>query len=391
MPTPLDLLPKRAESASEFLCRVARRLRKDRARFVVPRSFMSCSGTYAAVWYPTRGCRRDFAGFCTMCNYGFPQKVQPYQMADAVREALEALPPDIRTIHVSPFNTFDETEVPASIRETIFSMLGSTSAEFIICESHATTIRFEAIADCVERLGGKKLCIQIGIESMNDFVRNCCINKGLQLEQITAAVDHIHAAGAFCTADLLFGAPFLGAHIAIDDVVSSVRAADQIGVDWFTIFPSHAKPHTIIGWLSSHGEYSVPSLWGLVDILDQLSEPLKKRTFFAWLEQKEHPGSPGGLVPKDDIGVSLGELLSSYTQNHEEKTLRELLSIDNCERASWRKEVIRSRNDNPVEVMKRVFPRLAKEVLGDEEWWCTNERQVIMDIEMLWETSNAPS
>ncbi len=282
-----------------FLNRVARRLRKGQPPFDPPKvSFEQRGNTYAEIWFPTNGCRWNKQGYCTTCNFGQPTKVAPAQMVEAVRLALDALSESMpETLCVTSFNMLDETEVPANIRREIFGMLGKTSARRILTESHPDSVRGPAVRECVDLLNGRAFGIEMGIESMNDFVRRCCINKNFTRNRIQEVVHTCHDSGATALANVLLGAPFLSHAESVDDTCQSIVLGADMGIDEFVLFPNHVKPYTVVEWLHRHGLYRPPSLWQLVAVLAGIEPELRNRVNLAWVSSKDHPGAGTGLAP----------------------------------------------------------------------------------------------
>lgn len=320
-----------------------------------------------------------------MCNYGFPQKVQPNAMVDAVRRGLEELPELPRTLWVSAFNVFDDPEVPPSARRKIFAMLAIPGVRRIICESYADSITEEKVRECVKLLRpDQEFCIQIGIESTNEFVREICINKGLAWRNALDALAAIHAAGAKCFANLLIGAPFLNAHDSVIDAVSSVRTSLNAGFDFVTLFPNHVKKFTIVDWLFQRGQYRPVSLWAIIDILGQLNEQEKEAVYYSWLTKVSHPGDCDGLSPTGDatLGAELVRRLIDFQVTRDHSDLAAVSALSTSSRDEWLRRVATS-SGTPDGEMEKAFPGLAEDIFGPE-WWQINGDPIIADLQSAW-------
>src|SRR3712207_393400 len=129
------------EAVNQFLREVGRRLRRGRTRFEAPvSSVRRLSANLGEIWVPSRGCRFDFAGYCTMCNYGVPDKVSHAQMIEAVRVGLEQLAPIPSVLWVSAFNMLDPTEVPLDVLRRVLLLIAETDCEILVIESHPQTV-----------------------------------------------------------------------------------------------------------------------------------------------------------------------------------------------------------------------------------------------------------
>src|SRR5438105_2907584 len=115
-----------AAVANPFLSKVNTALRRGRPSTPETLNYTVWSGPgeehlYAAVWFRTRGCRFDYRGQCTMCDYWVSTLPSADQMVQSCREALATLTSVPATLLVSPSGSmFDEWEVPAEARRGIF-------------------------------------------------------------------------------------------------------------------------------------------------------------------------------------------------------------------------------------------------------------------------------
>ena len=337
----------------QFLGACGRAVRRRRPRFEVPSvHFSMLAPDTAGIWLPSRGCRFDFEGQCTMCNFGFPGQVLDRHIVDAARNALPLIPPLVPILWMSPFNFFDTTEISTPVAEEILSMVAATAIETMVCETHVLTVEPARIARAVDLLGGKNLTIQFGVESMNEATRMLSINKPCSNATIERAVSITQAAGAEATANLLFGAPFLSAREQVDDVVTSVRKAYSLGFDWVTVFPCFVKPFTVVECLYEDGLYEPPLLWGLVDILMHLHPNEHRRLNFSWLLFKDHPGAMRGAERGHDADteVWLADRLMRYAATWDPNILSELAQ----RRSPCRKVWDRRMADTPPPLRERL-------------------------------------
>lgn len=276
-----------------LLSSLGRKARASRAAFAPPESYYNqVSDDYAEVWFPSGGCIWDRLGHCTTCNYGAPQNVSDDAMVRAVEVALRGLEPSTETLWVSAFDTLQRREVPAHVRRRIFTMLGSSPARTILTETHPASVSEGAVAECVELLAGRKLAFQLGVETMDEFVRYACVNKPFTNERLERAVESIRSAGAEAWANLIVGIPFLDRAEAVRGTATSIEDAFAVGFESVVLFPNHVKEHTVAYTLAVAGRYTPPDLWVIRDVLSATSRELLPRVHLAWLDLKPHPGAP---------------------------------------------------------------------------------------------------
>jgi radical SAM enzyme (TIGR01210 family) len=320
-----------------------------------------------------------------MCNYGHPKHVPPGNMYIAVQKALETLTISPSTLWVGAYNMFDEREVPAPMRRRIFELLGQSGADLVITETHPDSVSESSVRECVNILGKARLAIEIGIESTNSFVRRWCINKDFDHARIVSCVEHIHRGGALCYANYLLGAPFLSTAEAVQDVLASIVDSAAIGIDYFVVLPNHVKPYTLVGWLYTHKLYSPPSLWALVETLQQLTNDLRPRVRTSWVISEDVPGKSHNEIPpqfEDDNSDALLSDLIEYSATESAEALRRLFEYASPARTSWR-EMSRQTVGPLLERIVEVFPKIGREVLGCE-WWNAYGEQVLLSVRTTW-------
>jgi archaeosine synthase beta-subunit len=365
-----------------FLNQVARRLRRNRPRFIPPAVwFRRCGNTLADIWFPSGGCTWDSQGKCTMCNFGQPTRVEPKKMVEAVRLAIDALSVDMpQTLCVTAFNVLDEREVPASTRREIFSLLGKSQAKQIIIETHINSIRESVVSDCVEILDGRLFGLEIGIESMSDFIRRCCINKNISSAKIREVIETCHKYGATVHGNFLLGAPFLSPTESIEDASLSIIAADEMGMDEFVLFPIHVKPYTVVDCLYQNNLYKPPSLWQIVDVLYKLDSSLRGSVYYAWVTPKEHPGAQKNVVPavNDAEPELVIEKLLSYAEDHNPSTLEWL--VDRNQRSLDARGHFQEKQMELPERIIQGYEVVGRSVLSDV-WWKDHGAEV---VEWVW-------
>ncbi len=128
--------------------------------------------SFVSLWFRTRGCRHDYMGGCTMCNYGKSTPVTADEMIEYVRAGLSFIPPNknMMLLAETSGSMFDEWEVPAQARERILQMVRNHACKSFLCETRADTITEAKIKQYRVILDNKIASIEIGLETSNPWV-----------------------------------------------------------------------------------------------------------------------------------------------------------------------------------------------------------------------------
>jgi radical SAM enzyme (TIGR01210 family) len=319
----------RMPHVTSLLSGISMAARARRVRFTPVESYFSqVTDRYAEVWFPSSGCPWDAIGHCTTCNYGAPAAVGTDAMVRAVELAAAELLPTTEVLWVSAFDSLHEREVPAEARRRIFEILATTPARTILTEAHPASVRPAALAECVELLQGRTLGVQLGVETMDEFVRYACVNKPFSNSTLERAVRTLHAAGATAWANLIVGIPFLSRHEVVSGTVKSIRDTAAFGFDQIVLFPNHVKEHTVAHIMATAGRYQPPDLWVMRDVLAGVPGDLNDRVYLAWLELKPHPGAPRTAFAQDRAATAkLRELLHKFNTGRDRDALRAAIEL----------------------------------------------------------------
>lgn len=371
----------RIAQTTQLLSTIARAVRQKRPKFTAPRSFfIEQYPGYAEIWFPSGGCPWDKLGHCTMCNYGDPVEPDTQHMYQAVDEALTALGPRLQEVWVSAYNSLDTREVPRSVRERIFQRVASSPASLVITETHPASVQRDVIAECVEILEGKTFAIQLGVETMDEFVRIFCLNKPYFNSLLHRAIVTIHDAGAQVYANILVGTPFLAPREAILDAAASVRMAIRAGADRVILFPNYVKEHTVAEVLASGGHYKPVGLWGIKEVVAATQPFDWPRLGFAWIDLKDHPGAPAVLSgdgAKRDR--QLHDLLYRFNSSYDPTLLQEVVALDSPQSGN-----LKSQPDEPLPSrLARIYEWLTTNCVS-AELWAQNSSAVLQEMEAAW-------
>lgn len=221
------------------------------------------------------GCTWASRGGCTMCGeYEGSTKsntISPEfhiaQFASAVSKYVaEHNPAWIRIYQEGNYTNNNEIENSAQLTILrLASLIGGIQR--ITIESMAKYLTQETVT----KLGGAlarnvELEVGMGFEGENDVVRNVCVNKGESMRDFRKAVGLLKKMGIRSLAYVLLKPPFLSEGEAIEEAITTIQVAHEIGFDAISLEPASIHRYTLLHALKLEGLYQVPWLWSVVKV-----------------------------------------------------------------------------------------------------------------------------
>ena len=265
----------------------------------------------------TEGCLRGRSGSCTICNYGCGTLPSAEELRGALRHVLDPLPEGTTSVLFGACGSvFDSDELSEDLLDVVLEAAASLPEDVrLIFETAYTTVD-DGILRRLERvLGGRRVDIELGLESVDAEVLGYSLNKSVDPEEFESCIRMIHAHGFECTVNIVVGAPFLTSGEQIHDAASSVAWADGAGADTIVLFPVNVKPGTALWELRSWGAYETVPLMRLVETLGDIGPGTLSKVVLSWAEDSPEFGFDGTLYPttcdrcRDAYGM-LGEFMS---------------------------------------------------------------------------------
>ena len=153
----------------------------------------------------------------------------------------------------------------------IYKHVNNFDAEAFLIETRAETVTEEKVAETKIYVKNKSINIEIGLESIDEKVRNSIYNKNLCIEDVEKAIAIFKRHDIRSTANVLFGAPFLSKKERKEDTINTARWLLRRGVSP-VIFPIHVKEHTAINELYKNNLYEPPTVWEYIDLLNNFTD-----------------------------------------------------------------------------------------------------------------------
>jgi hypothetical protein len=162
----------------------------------------------------------------------------------------------------------NERELPLEARNKILDIIAKNdNIKQFIFETRLEYVTPENLADIKKRLNGKKVGVAIGLETLNDEVRDLCINKGFTLKQFEDKAKVVSEILNLRTYVLL-KPPFLTEKEAIDDAVQTIKYAQNIlKADSVHLEACTVQDYTLVHYLWNRGVYQTARLWSIIEIL----------------------------------------------------------------------------------------------------------------------------
>jgi radical SAM enzyme (TIGR01210 family) len=386
-------------SKNTFLNLACAKIRKNRQ--LVPTDFNISTRVehvdgvpFMNLWFRTGGCSYDRRGACTFCNYGISSPVSAEDVVSYVKKGLSTLDINENTILLmTPSGSmFDDIEVPDNAFKEILTLVRNTKCRAFLCETRVEYITEEKIKFYASILNNKVASLEIGLESSNPWVLKYCVNKNLSLDDYRRAMQLIQKYKLESSTTIMHGGAFLSPSEAVKDTVNTVRWALEQGVERACVFPAHVKKWTLLEWLWKRDLYSPPSLWSLIEVLENLGPDFSPRVYIAWHKVFENQESDGKrLNPLDDLGfvhaattcekcrAKVIELLDLYRDYHSFATIEKLSQIK-CEcKDLWRASLNQPDNLSLQDRIIAQYTIIGNELLG-HDWWVRNGNKVIDEV-----------
>ncbi len=224
----------------------------------------------------TKGCSWALGetGGCSMCGYIQDSTIEEIDHIHIINQFDYALEKKIKEISADKddfvlkiFNSgsfFDDDEISADVREHIYNKIAEVpKIKEIVVESRVDYITREKLKKMKNILENKYIEVAIGLETVNDYIRNIYINKGLKFEDFLKAVQICKKNNVGVRAYLLFKPPFLNEQTAIDDCVSSIQKLAELKVNTISINPLNIQKNSLVEYLWYQNRYRTPWFYSL--------------------------------------------------------------------------------------------------------------------------------
>lgn len=224
----------------------------------------------------TKGCNWALSkhGGCSMCGYyldAVNKNISSSQVINqfdyAFNDKIGEIERDSYNYSLKLFNSgsfLDENEISKEVRNHIYNKISKVEKiKEIVIESRLEYITTEKLEEIREDFNKKYLEIAIGLESVDDYIRNNFINKGVLFKDFKRVVDKCKEQDIGVKIYLLFKPPFLNEQAAIDDCSNSIKVLIELGVNSISINPTNIQKGTLVEYLWFQNRYRPPWYYSL--------------------------------------------------------------------------------------------------------------------------------
>ncbi len=238
------------------------------------------NGKEFAIILRTKGCSwalGDFGG-CSMCGYIQDSTIEEIdqihiinQFNYALQEKINEITSDEEDFIIKIFNSgsfFDDNEISEDVREHIFKKIADVpKIKEVVIESRVDYITNEKLKKMKSILKNKYIEVAIGLETVDDYIRNRYINKGLKFKDFLDAIHLCKKNDVGIRAYLLFKPPFLNEQTAIEDCVNSIQKLAELKINTISINPVNIQKNSLVEYLFYQKRYRPPWFYSLFKCL----------------------------------------------------------------------------------------------------------------------------
>lgn len=153
--------------------------------------------------------------------------------------------------NISGYDTFSQDEVPSPLLDELFGKEMFHTNPFIFnVEARASSITRDNLKRFRESIKNKKrVSIDFGVETGNEWIRNQWLNKNVSNAQIMEAIQLLHEYGFKAVCNVLIGIPGLTEQQSISSFLETMLWLDSIGADKIIIHILSRKTYTLQGFM----------------------------------------------------------------------------------------------------------------------------------------------
>lgn len=213
----------------------------------------------------TCGCSHYRAGGCSMCGYnlGSGTDVPASSVLKQFHNGLEGLD-GVRFLKIYTSGSFlDEDEVAPDVADAVLRT----------CKDRGMRLLFETRPEYVTpaRIGHMQFIhddmeVALGLESSNDSVLKCSINKGSRVKDYDRAAETLREHEADIRTYVLLKPPFLTESEAMTDSIATMAHAAEVSTA-LSLNPVNVQKGTLVEKLWRSWSYRPPWLWSVLEVL----------------------------------------------------------------------------------------------------------------------------
>ena len=228
----------------------------------------------------TKGCNwaTSDSGGCSMCGYIRDACIEGVHDTQIIKQfdyvlsnKIGEISADSNNYILKIFNSgsfFDDDEISTNVRRNLYEKIANIKkVKEVVLESRSEYITDEKLLEIREFLDKKYIEVAIGLETVDDYIRNNYINKGAFFDDFKDVLRRCKQHGIGVKAYLLFKPPFLNEQAAIDDCSHSLKELINLKINSISINPMNIQKNTLVEYLWFQGKYKTPWYYSLFKCL----------------------------------------------------------------------------------------------------------------------------
>ena len=244
--------------------------------------------TLVEICFLSGQCRNDRRGACIMCDYGAVSRTHgTEEYISYLDRIINTLTPEIKTLLLSTNGSFlDERQIPVDLLDAVIKRARTCAARTIEIEAHYMDVTARKLQWLRERLPGKNIMLEFGLETTNEGLQETIFQKGINLSRMEKTIRIAHDFGIAVECNIMVGLPFLSEREQFEDALASIKwvFAHQCTP---VLFPVNIKPYTLLWDIYQAGYYEPVSQWMIPLILRELTEDQLGQVTVAWYGNRE--------------------------------------------------------------------------------------------------------
>ncbi|WP_455392474.1 archaeosine biosynthesis radical SAM protein RaSEA [[Eubacterium] cellulosolvens] len=267
-------------------------------------------------------------GGCTMCGYindcfGPELAVKPEDYIAQIQAAINKFKSkQIKFVKIFTSGSFlDDNELPAGVQERILELCDNLSLDALLFESRPEFVTPEKLEQITAKFQAQ-IILAMGLESANNRILKCAINKGFKFEDYCTAARLAKKVDISLKSYLLLKPPFISERDAIMDVLNSIkRLHEQKLTDCISINPVNIQKFTLVEHLFVRQNYRPPWLWSVLEVLNRGDELLSDSNI-RLLSQPTAGGLRTGAHNCGKCDKQLLNIINKYSLDGNSKTIQ---------------------------------------------------------------------
>lgn len=221
------------------------------------------------------------SGGCSMCGYqlasSLNKKPSDENLINQTKFVIKRCPSKLYPLITfnSSGSFLDPEEISDELRPRLLKLLKEEGykefnfecrPEFLINEKRVKQLKeyFDVVS------------VGIGLESIDDFIRNEIIHKGTQISTYLKAIEICKRHNIEYDAYIQMGKPFLTAKEDIEDAIKTAEWAFEHGFSRVFLMPCNIQPSTLTHLLWEKNLFNPPMLWSPIEVIKKLPKEKRK-------------------------------------------------------------------------------------------------------------------